>query len=81
MFFTNEKCGGVQLFWPLAKISSKETEEMIVETIKRIEAEAAKLEETVLVTGKERRVRVKHTLVFTMLDGKCRCVILSSTIP
>ena len=73
IFFLNEKSGGTQLFRPLAKTATKETDEMIVATIKRIEAEIANLEETILIYGEQKKkIRVRHMVMLTMLDGKSR---------
>ena len=51
---------------------------MIVATIKRIEAEIDNLEETVLIHGEgKKKIRVRHMVVLTMLDGKSRCGYVS----
>ena len=70
-FFLNDKCGGVQLYRQLAKTCGKETEEAIVATIRRIEEETKNLDKTV-VTFNGKTIHFKHTLVYTMLDGKGR---------
>ena len=66
------KCGGVQVCRPLGKTATKETEEMIVGTIKRIEAEIDLLEDTLVLTKDDKKIQVKHHVLLTMLDGKCR---------
>ena len=44
-------------------------------TIKRIEDEVEELEDTA-ITNKEKTVRVRHTTLLTMLDGKGRFKLL-----
>ena len=71
LFFSNQKAGGTQLYRPLGKDNAKETDELIVVTIKRIEEEAKNLDKTV-ITLNDKTISFKHTLVYTMLDGKGR---------
>ena len=74
-FFQNEKCGGIQLYRPVSKINTKEDNAHIVAAIKRIEEEVEKIEETT-ITYKEKTLRVSHTTLLTMLDGKGRSDLL-----
>ena len=71
LFFSNQKAGGTQLYRPLSKINAKETDELLVATIRRIEEETKNLDKTV-VTFNGKTIHFKHTLVYTMLDGKGR---------
>ena len=70
-FFSNDKCGGTQLYRPLSKINEKEDSQTIVLTIKRIEEEIKNMKQTALVKN-GKAVNIKHTLLLTMLDGKGR---------
>jgi hypothetical protein len=71
-FFSNQNSGGTQLYRALGKTNAKETDSMIIETIHRIEKEAAELEDTELITSSGKKVQVSHKFLLTMLDGKCR---------
>ena len=71
LFFSNQKAGGTQLYRPLSKINAKETDKLVVATIRTIKEETKKLDETVVsLNGKT--IRFKHTMVYTVLDGKGR---------
>ena len=70
-FFVNDKSGGTQLYRVLSKMNCKESEEMMVNTIKRIQAEMHEIEDTVIhIQGKN--VFIHHKVLLTMLNGKCR---------
>ena len=70
-FFVNDKSGGTQLYRLLSKMNCKESEEMMVNTIKRIQAEMHEIEDTVIhIQGKN--VFIHHKVLLTMLNGKCR---------
>ena len=49
-FFEVEKSGGIAYYRPIAKTAGKETEDLIVNAIKRIEAEGGGLEETTVTS-------------------------------
>jgi hypothetical protein len=72
VIFDHKKAGGIALYRPIGKTAGKESEEAIVHHIQRIEAEIAALDDTVLLRANGKSIRVKHTVLFTMLDGKCR---------
>ena len=74
VFFDHDKSGGIEMFRPLSKVSGKENDDAIVATIARIQAEVAALEDTVVLTANGKSIRVRHTVLYTMLDGKCRFV-------
>ena len=70
-FFSNDKCGGTQLYRPLSKINEKEDSQTIVHTIKRIEEEIKNMKQTSIVKN-GKTINIRHTLLLTMLDGKGR---------
>jgi hypothetical protein len=76
VIYDNTKSGGIDMFRPLRKSSGKESEDAIVKSIQRIKEEAAALEDTVLVRANGKTIRVRHNVLYTMLDGKCRCVVM-----
>ena len=70
-FYMNSKTGGMELYRPLSKMNSKETEDTIVTTIKRVQAEMEDMEDTV-ISYHGKKIFHKHKLLITMLNGKCR---------
>ena len=66
------KAGGTGTYRLTGRTAGKESDPAIVSTIQRIEAEVAALEDTVVTRVCGKKVFVKHTVVTSMLDGKCR---------
>ena len=61
------------MFRPTAKTTgAKESDELIVGTIKRIEEEIASLDDHVVLTHHGKRIVIRHQVLMTMVDGKCR---------
>ena len=54
------------------RTSGKEPENAIVNTVRRIQTEVELLEDSVVARSNGRTVVIKHTVLLTMLDGKCR---------
>ena len=68
----NGKAGGTGTYRLTGRTAGKESDTKIVSTIRRIEAEVAALEDTIITRVCGKKVLVKHTVVTSMLDGKCR---------
>ena len=54
------------------RTSGKESENAIVNTVRRVQTEVELLEDSVIARSNGRIVVVKHSVLITMLDGKCR---------
>ena len=52
--------------------SGKESENAIVNTMQRVQTEDELLEDSVVARSNGRTLVIKHTVLMTMLDGKCR---------
>ena len=72
IFFSHEKSGGIDLYRVTGRTSGKESENTIVNTVRRVQAEVELLEDSVVARSNGRTVVIKHTVLMTMLDGKCR---------
>ena len=52
--------------------SGKESENAIVNTVQRVQAEVELLEDSVVARSNGRTVVIKHTVFMTMIDRKCK---------
>ena len=59
------------------RTSGKETESAIVDTVQRVQTEIELLEDSVVSRTNGKTVVVKHIVLQTMLDGKCRYTLCS----
>ena len=46
-----------------------------MDTVKRVQTEIELLEDSVVTRRDGKVVVIKHTVLLTMLDGKCRCLL------
>ena len=54
------------------RTSGKESENAIMNTVQRVQAEVELLEDSVVARSNGRTIVIKHTVLMAMLDGKCR---------
>ena len=54
------------------RTSGKESENAIGNTVQRVQTEVGLLADSIVATSNARTVVIKHTVLMTMLDGKCR---------
>ena len=78
--FENTDSGGIRLYRPLEKSSSKETDEKIVQTYDNLRKEESVLKEKQFTTTDGKSVKVHHKVIISMLDGKSRRAITENLI-
>ena len=60
------------MFRVTGRTSGKESENAIVNTVRRVQTEVELLEDSIIHRSNGKTVVIKHTVLMTMLDGKCR---------
>ena len=75
IIFDNKESGGIKLYRPLEKSTSKENNETIVKTNNDLQTQESKLEEQELLTSSGEKIKLNHRVIVSMLDGKSRKAI------
>ena len=71
VYYRNANPGGAEMLRPLVKNQEKDTAQNVVQSIKKMEEDIQNLKETV-VKENGKTVKIKHTVIQSMHDGKNR---------
>ena len=67
-----EKAGGSSTYHLTGRMAGKESDKAIVRTFRRIQSEIDNMKDTEITRVYGKKVVIKHVVVTSMLDGKCR---------